>query len=389
MSELLSVREESAIEEDLDIYVSETVDCLICGAKFSQLNTHLQRTHDVTVQEYRAKYNNASIISEAVANKRKASVTKSWTNADERREKFSNTFKENNPSSNQTVREKICKTRKAQGNPWKGNCNRDGNPCQNPLCLGTIHTKTTGLDNPIMKNLNEVVEKRLATMKRLGIHSGFKDGCIRDGKTICPNCNSIHKDFTGENSPFGWPEIAKKNAEERMGHTFTGIPCPKCGVVHKDMSDTMSKIRLAQDEKFISSYERKAWKILDDNGVKYKHSVDVPGLLKPTNKFKYLQRHQFDIVIDDIKTVVEVYGCYHHGHTSCDKAKKLENYYLRHPEKKKRSNIDETVERNKEIQRQVEAAGWTYEIIWECEFIKEAKRRPNIEIINSPEDLFR
>ena len=332
MVELLAVREESAIEEDLDIYVSETVDCLICGAKFSQLNRHLQYTHKVTVQEYRAKYNNASIVSEAVANKRKASVCKSWEHADERREKFSTTFKENNPASNLEIQKKISTYRKAQGNPWKNGCNCDGTPCQNPLCYGKIHPNTKGEANPhTIKVRTDPVYAQLlvdrAHEKRASGKLGYKDGCIRDGKTICPNCNKLHKKF----SPDWWT----------------------------------------------SSQEPIVCKILDGNGIKYRNNSRVPGLLQTTEQFSNLADHPFDIVIEDIKTIVEVQGCYFHMCPIC--SAKIKKVYIEHPEKD-RWHLIENIARNAEIKRQVEAAGWTYEEIWEHE-INEKQRRKYLKLL--------
>lgn len=100
--------EESAIEEDFDIYDSETVECLICGAKLSQLSRHLKFAHNVNVQNYRNKYNNAKIVSEVVAKKRKESVCKSWEDADERRMKFSVFLKDSNPMHNIESHKKVC-----------------------------------------------------------------------------------------------------------------------------------------------------------------------------------------------------------------------------------------------------------------------------------------
>lgn len=344
------------------------VMCMICQEYHSTIHSHIRNLHNMTIDEYRLKFPEAQIESKELKEKRSNSIWKSWDENEERRDQFSKFFKENNPMYNQESYKKQCKTRKEQGNLRQqlGKCNFDGVPCKNPYCAGKIHIDMSGENNSIaikLKNdpeYSKVLSERLKNTEGMG----FKEGCIRDGKTTCPNCNKVHKDFTGENSPFGWPEIAKMNAEEREGHTFTGTPCPKCGVVHKDMSDTMRQIRIKQDPIYRSRPEQVVHKHLEKIGVKHHHNVSVKGLLHPTEEFPHLHMHPFDIVMEDLKTIVEVLGCYWHLCPIChpDIVEELN-------EDPHKFEVDFLLNKRKdaEIKRQVEVVGWNYEGIWEHE----------------------
>lgn len=70
-------------------------------------------------------------------------------------------------------------------------------------------------------------------------------------------------------------------------------------------------------------------------------------------------QHQYDIVIDEIKTVIEIDGCFWHGHSACFKEWEL------------LPDIDERGARDKRITEAAENLGWTLIRRWECEVKKD------------------
>ena len=78
------------------------------------------------------------------------------------------------------------------------------------------------------------------------------------------------------------------------------------------------------------------------------HSSKLPG--KP------------DIILPKYKTVIFVNGCFWHRHPGCKRAT-MPSSNVDYWQKK----FQRTVERDREEVRQLENAGWTVYVIWECE----------------------
>ena len=95
--------------------------------------------------------------------------------------------------------------------------------------------------------------------------------------------------------------------------------------------------------------ERTVRRALWAAGLRYRlHDAGLPG--KP------------DIVFRSRKIVLFVHGCFWHGHQGCS----------RHRIPKSRTEgwiakIDRNRERDAEVQRTLEAAGWAVIALWECE----------------------
>lgn len=96
-------------------------------------------------------------------------------------------------------------------------------------------------------------------------------------------------------------------------------------------------------------------KFLHANGFRYKlHDKSLPG--KP------------DIVLPKYKTVIEVQGCYWHGHKNCK--------YFKLPKTNTdfwKNKISGNVTRDKENHKKIETLGWNLIVVWECEL------KPNLK----------
>lgn len=98
-----------------------------------------------------------------------------------------------------------------------------------------------------------------------------------------------------------------------------------------------------------TSPEIKVRKVLYNLGFRYRLHVDyLPG--KP------------DIVLNKIKTVIFVNGCFWHQHKGC-KRSTLPKTNKKYWEKKLKKNV----ERQKENIRLLNKLGWKVFLIWECE----------------------
>lgn len=90
-------------------------------------------------------------------------------------------------------------------------------------------------------------------------------------------------------------------------------------------------------------------RFLHANGFRYKlHDKTLPG--KP------------DIVLPKYKTVIEVQGCYWHGHQNCR--------YSHLPKSNTefwKEKIGANVKRDKENLKKLKELGWNVIVIWECE----------------------
>ncbi len=88
---------------------------------------------------------------------------------------------------------------------------------------------------------------------------------------------------------------------------------------------------------------------LHSNGFRYKlHDKSLPG--KP------------DIVLPKYKTIIEVQGCYWHGHKNC-------KYFVLPKTNAEfwRDKISGNIQRDIENHRKIVELGWKLIIIWECE----------------------
>jgi G:T-mismatch repair DNA endonuclease (very short patch repair protein) len=301
-------------------------------------------------------YPGAQTQSDAIRNKKAMSVKKSWEGADVRREKNIERFKQNNPMSNPESLQKMTNVRREQEllhlrKTSKG-CNFDGTPCRNPLCNEVTHANISGENNPhaiAMRSRSEYKKYWAAHAKK---YLGWENGCIRDGKTVCPNCNKIHTDFTKENNPVADPKTIEKIVAGMRGHTYDGTVCKKCGLLHTDRAKSFRDIRLHQDPTFATKPEKIVQYWLRLAGINFRNNVRVPALLYSTKEFDQLNYHPFDIVLDDLKTIIEVNGCYFHGCPCWDK----------HVQ-----GIETVIRKDAEIKRQVQEVGWDYIVIWEHE----------------------
>lgn len=90
-------------------------------------------------------------------------------------------------------------------------------------------------------------------------------------------------------------------------------------------------------------------KYLHSQGFRYRlHVKDLPG--KP------------DIVLKKYETVIEVQGCFWHGHEGCK--------YFKLPETRKEwwvEKIRSTQNRDKSNHGKLEEMGWKVIVVWECE----------------------
>lgn len=120
-------------------------------------------------------------------------------------------------------------------------------------------------------------------------------------------------------------------------------------------SKIMSKIR-AKDTK----PEIKVRTYLHNRGLRYRlHDRSLPG--KP------------DLKLPKYNTVVNVHGCFWHGHQDCDlfRLPKSNVEYWK-------DKIEGNRERDKKNKRKLKEAGWNVITIWECE-IKHANPEERLE----------
>jgi DNA mismatch endonuclease (patch repair protein) len=72
-----------------------------------------------------------------------------------------------------------------------------------------------------------------------------------------------------------------------------------------------------------------------------------------------------DIVLPKYKTVIQVNGCFWHGHESCKRAKlpSTNNQFWN-------TKINSNIERDKKVIKELELLGWKTLTIWQCEINK-------------------
>jgi len=205
----------------------------------------------------------------------------------------------------------------------------------------------------------------------------FRRDIKRNKYHFCNNkCRGkwISENRSGRNSPF-WKKIEvkcdycnkiiEKNPYriERWDHHFCCKECySKWQSEHQRgknsnrhgthlTEEAIEKIKKARaKQKFPmkdSKIELKTFEYLDKKKIVYRKHVHIPGLLIGT-PYKY---HQFDVVIDSLKIIVEVQGCYWHGCKKC------------YPN----PNKDQLkwILRDNEIRKIVESKGWRMIYLWE------------------------
>jgi G:T-mismatch repair DNA endonuclease (very short patch repair protein) len=362
--------------------------CRICGKYMVQLPRHLDYAHRLTSEEYLKRYPGAEITSKDMKERKNKASVESWSKDIKRKEEQRERFINDNPINNVYSYNKMCKTRGEQGTLRTG-CNFDGLPCKGPMCNGKIHPDRTGINSTAQKILKDRPEYIYELRARAKVNLGFDKGCIRDGKTICPNCNKIHKDFTGINCPATWPEVAARAAKSRIGHTYNGEPCNKCGKHHTNKSELQRISRAKQKPTWTSKQEIEFKMMLDDIGIDYLHDA----WCKEINMFKTAEfnheYHRFDFVLPKLKTVLELQGCYWHGCPIC--YPEFLDLSIHEPELFEYDVISQ-IRKYEEISQQVHDSGWIYIEIWEHEFkfinklVKSITGHSLMEYINVPKE---
>lgn len=90
-------------------------------------------------------------------------------------------------------------------------------------------------------------------------------------------------------------------------------------------------------------------KFLFSKGFRYRlHDNKLPG--KP------------DLVMPKYKTVIQIYGCFWHGHKGC-------KYFVLPKTRTKwwKEKIDRTIDRDKAAAAKLQSEGWKVIVVWECE----------------------
>jgi DNA mismatch endonuclease (patch repair protein) len=113
-------------------------------------------------------------------------------------------------------------------------------------------------------------------------------------------------------------------------------------------SYNMSRIRSADTKP-----EMLVRKFLHANGFRYRlHGKRLPG--KP------------DIVLSKYKTIIDIRGCFWHGHEGCKYfvvPKSRSDFWI--------NKISLNIERDKKNEKLLTDLGWKILVIWECELKKE------------------
>ena len=109
-------------------------------------------------------------------------------------------------------------------------------------------------------------------------------------------------------------------------------------------SEIMSRVRCAN-----TGPELRVRKILHALGFRYRlHTDSLPG--KP------------DIVLSKLKKIVMVHGCFWHQHKNCPRASMPSTRLEWWKAKLRRNQM-----RDRKVNRQLRALGWSVCVIWECQ----------------------
>jgi len=239
-------------------------------------------------------------------------------------------YKEKFPQAEIESQEVKDKRVKSITKSWEGNDKRR-----------ELHSKILKENNPMHNK--ESYDK--VCNSRKGQPSPIK-GCSFDG-TPCknPTCNGrIHPDRIGENNP---NSIKIRNEPEYL-------------VKMQERAEHMRK-----SIKWTSKTELVVRQAFEDVGMEPIHNHGVKGLLYPTAEHPDLNKHQFDIILPKIKTVVEVNGCYYHGCCVCNKESTLD--YIHNKIHRYQYDIVDNIRKDEETEQQVSETDWKLIVIWEHE----------------------
>ena len=218
-------------------------------------------------------------------------------------------MKESNPAKREDVQKKISASRK--GKPG----NRTGTKQSNE----TKQKISNSVKNHVKQNGAYWEGKTLTEEHCLNLslsHRGKTSG--RKGKTLSEE--QKREISTATKLAMNTPEVKEKMKEARKNQIF---PFKDTGI------------------------EKQVFAMLDGYLIDYSKHGWIERLLLHT-PYKY---HRFDIVIDGIKTIIEVQGCYWHGCNSC----------FPNPSPRQLKQI----RKDKEIKQIAESNGWTIVYIWE------------------------
>lgn len=70
-----------------------------------------------------------------------------------------------------------------------------------------------------------------------------------------------------------------------------------------------------------------------------------------------------DVVVPAASVAIFVHGCFWHGHTACDKGRRLSKTRTRYW----RQRIDRNKRRDLKVSRQLRKLGYSVYVVWECE----------------------
>lgn len=105
-------------------------------------------------------------------------------------------------------------------------------------------------------------------------------------------------------------------------------------------------------------------KFLFSNGFRYRlHDKKLPG--KP------------DLVLPKHKTVIQVHGCFWHGHKGC-------KYFVIPKTRTKwwKEKIEGNIERDRIAEKELKSEGWKVIVIWECELKPDKREETLNQLLN-------
>lgn len=106
-------------------------------------------------------------------------------------------------------------------------------------------------------------------------------------------------------------------------------------------------------------------KFLFSNGFRYRlHDKKLPG--KP------------DLVLPKHKTVIQVHGCFWHGHKGC-------KYFVIPKTRTKwwKEKIERNIERDQIAEKELKSEGWKVIVVWECELKLGKRERTLASLVKS------
>ncbi len=85
-----------------------------------------------------------------------------------------------------------------------------------------------------------------------------------------------------------------------------------------------------------------------------------------------------DIVLPKLKTVIQINGCFWHGHNGC-------KYYVIPKTRTDwwKAKINKTIENDSKNNKELKKLGWEVKIIWECELKSNMKEKSLLDLVDS------